>query len=164
MPRRNSNTSLKNGILFGAIAAVVSVLPIAAILIFGFQDGLPITDRCHCSWEKVIVFSILAFAAVALQTAGYLYYWNQEKEHLTTHNTRKKSAWNNGKGTKLLILVSLITILVPLVIIFLGVPLLVDQNMNFLWFFQSGMGILCVIVTFLTTAIASFLQKIIFRY
>lgn len=154
----------KNGILFGVIAAFISALSVAAILIFGFQGGLSITDRCHCSWKKVIVFSILTFVAVAIQTVGYLYYWKQEKDHHTTHNTKKKSAWNNGKSVRLLILVSIITILAPLVIIFLGVPLLVDQNINFLWFFQSGMGILCVIVAFVATVVVSFFQKILFGY
>lgn len=150
------------GTIVGLIASLVGALIVAIVLVFGFQKGLPVMERCHCSWQKVIVFSIAVFAALAMQTVGYILYQKKCVYYASINNARQKSSWNGRKKMRFFFMITVIMALIPTVIIYLAVPFLVDQNQNFLWFFQSGMGILCVIITVIETAIIGVFQKIMF--
>ncbi|MBE6825566.1 MAG: hypothetical protein E7511_01605 [Ruminococcus sp.] len=149
------------GIVFGLVAALIGMLVITVIMLFGFQGKLPVLDRCNCSWEKVIVFSVAAFAALALQTVGYLMYQSKCAHFKTITNPRQKERWRKQQ-MPFFVMTTLLIAVIPVVIVYLVLPLLVDQNGNMLWFVQRGMGIVCILVTFVESGAIGVLQKIIF--
>lgn len=152
----------KRGILFGILASFLFSLTIAAILVFGFQKGLPVTERCNCSWQKTIVFSVSSFVVYLLQTIGYLLYSKKCEYYVAIKNPSLTSDWECGGKTKYFVLNIALFSILSIAAEYLLIPFLTDQNGNFLWFFQSGMGIVCVAATFVESLIISISQKILF--
>ncbi|WP_295218027.1 hypothetical protein [Ruminococcus sp.] len=152
----------QKGILFGLIASFVLMLAVAAILLWGFQDGLELTQRCHVSWSKVITFSVATFVVLALQTLGYVVFHNKCKFYVTLKNAKLKMAWTSRGKMRFFLGTTVLFVIIPVAIEYFLLPLIVDQNHNLMWFFSSGMGILCFVITFVEAAALSILQKLIF--
>lgn len=149
------------GIVMTILIGVLTAAIVAVILLFGFQNGLAVTERCNCSWTKVIVFSVAAFFATALQVVTYLIFHGECRHMSDTKNPRQKQKFDDARIGKI-VGYSLLTAVVLTLIVFLLLPLIVDQNGNALWFFTRGMGILTVIVTFVLSAAMGIFGKIAF--
>ena len=104
----------KRGIFFGALVSFVFSLTIVAIFVFGFQKGLPITERCNCSWKKTIVFSVSAFVVYLLQTISYLLYDKKCEYYTTIKNPTLTSQWDCGGKTKFFVLITVIFSVLPI--------------------------------------------------
>ena len=154
-------TEKGRGIALPFIFGVITSLIVAAIMVFLFQDGLAITDRCHCSWERVIIYSILPFVACVLQLFSYLSYREKCRQKEMARNPRISADFEKKRPFRVFG-VSIIIALVSTLVIFLLVPLLQDQNGNFLWFVTKGMGIVIVLVTLLMSAVGGIMDKLVF--
>lgn len=152
----------QKGILFGLIAAFVLMLAVAAILLWGFQDGLELTQRCHVSWTKVITFSVATFVVLALQTLGYVIFHNKCKFYVTLKNAKLKMAWTSRGKMQFFFVITVLFVVIPVAIEYFLLPLIMDQNHKLMWFFSNGMGILCFVITLVEAVTISILQKIIF--
>ena len=141
--------------LFGAGAAVV----VALILMFLCQNGLHWTERCNCSWERVILYSVLAFVACVLQLFPYLSY-REEKRKYTLSRTPLSRKKFEQKQNFLVFGVTIILALVAVLVVFMLIPLFQDQNGDFLWFFTRGGGILAVVATLLFSIGAGLFGKL----
>lgn len=162
LPERARIERIK-GNVFGIIVSFIASLSIAAILVFGFQNGLAVTDRCHCSWQKVIIFSVVSFIAYLTQIISYEIYDRKWTQISTANNPNVVTNWTTGGQVKHFIISTVLFAAIPVVIVYLVVPFIADQNRNFLWFFQNGfMGILCVVVSFIESAVIGVFQKLLF--
>lgn len=162
LPERAKAERIK-GNIFGIIVSLVASLSIAAILVFGFQNGLAVTDRCHCSWQKVTIFSSAAFIAYLMQIISYEIYDRKWTQISTANNPNIMTNWTTGGQVKHFIISTVLFAAVPVAIVYLAVPFFADQNRNFLWFFQNGfMGILCVVLSFIESAVIGIFQKLLF--
>ncbi len=151
------------GIIIGVLFAVVGTIAIAAMTLFGWQDGLAIGERCHLSWAKVIVFCVGGFIALALQTVGYfIYHHEMFTKYTRLANHQAKQRWKKKKQKSHFVLYTLLFVLVPVLIFAFLLPVIVDQNHNVLWLFDSTMGILCILCVFILSAVCSILQKCAF--
>ena len=144
--------------VFGAITAAI----VAAIMVFLFQDGLPVTDRCHCSWERVIITCVLVFAACVLQVFSYLSYREKCRQDALATSPKVHEEFEKKKPFRVFG-VSIIIAVISAVVIFVAVPLLQDQNGNVLWFFTRGMGIVIVLLTLLMSALGGIMDKLVFN-
>lgn len=164
-PAQKKELALKKelglGVGLSFLVALLGSTGVCVVLLFGFQNGLPVTERCYCSWEKVIVFSIAGFLAIAAQLMGYGVYYAQCRKIAPIHDARKKRKFEDKQFPRIIGYTTLTVILCTL-IAFLLLPFLVDQNHNFLWFVQSGMGILCIVITFLLSVLVGIFSKLIF--
>ncbi|MCR4645529.1 MAG: hypothetical protein K5695_09010 [Oscillospiraceae bacterium] len=158
-PIEEKRREQRNGIIVTITAGVVGAAAVAAILTFLCQNGLNVINRCNCSWEKVILYSILTFVACILHVVPYLQYREQKRqfnlartEQVRKPIKRRMDFW--------LIAVTAIIMLVSLLIIFILIPLFQDQNGNFLWFFTRGGGILSVVVMLLASVFAGVFGKL----
>lgn len=150
------------GVVMTIVIGILTAAIMAVILLFGFQNGLAVTERCNCSWTKVIVFSSAAFLVTALQLITYLIFHSECRHMSDTKNPRQKQRFDDAKPGKI-VGYSLLTAFAASLIAFLLVPLIVDQNGNFAWFFTSGgMGILAVVVTFVLSTAMGIFGKIAF--
>ena len=131
------------------VSAFVAAALTALILLFSFQKGLPLSERCHCAMNKVYFYSGFSFLSVLLQFICY----QTDKAYCLQFSGLDVSDWLNThaiEGKKKSILkVVIMTVLTAGAEFFL-LTFLIDQNQDFLWFFHHGAaGILCFAGTFL---------------
>lgn len=158
---KQKQTEKSKGIAVPFVFGLITSLIVAAIMVFLFQDGLAVTDRCHCSWERVIIYSILPFVACVLQVFSYLSFREKCRQNAMSASPKIHDDFNKKKNFRVFG-VSIIIALISIVVIFLAVPLLQDQNGNFLWFVTKGMGIVIILVTLLMSAVAGIMDKLVF--
>ena len=115
----------------------------ALIMLFGFQKGLPVGERCHCAMNKVYFYSGFSFFSVLLQLISYL----TDKAYCLQFSGLDVSDWLNThaiEGKKKSILKVVIMAVLTAGAEFFLLTFLIDQNQDFLWFFHHGAaGIFC---------------------
>ena len=141
--------------VFGLLAAII----VALILMFLCQNGLHWTDRCNCSWERVILYSVLAFVACVLQLFPYLSYRGEKRTYTLSRTPLSRKKFEQ-KQNFLVFGVTIILALAAVLVFFMLIPLFQDQNGNFLWFFTRGGGILAVVATLLFSIGAGLFGKL----
>lgn len=128
-------------------AAFLAALVTALMMLFGFQKGLPVGERCHCAMNKVYFYAGFSFLAVAAQFISYL----TDKSYCDQYSGLDVGEWLNeyaiaGKKRSLVKLIVVAVLAVG--IEFFLLTFLVDQNQDFLWFLHHGAaGIFCMIGT-----------------
>lgn len=147
----------------GAIWIHLGVMLLCGVIVLlmfllGLQDGLAVTERCNCSWGKVVGFTIGSMLIVITQLFTYLPYFNSCKR-MIRKDTRAKERFRKRIPAKMLLLV-LMPFLAGMVLVYLLLPLLIDQNGNLLWVFQHGAGIGAICVTSIMTLASGLLLKL----
>ncbi|MBR3631415.1 MAG: hypothetical protein IKN55_13220 [Oscillospiraceae bacterium] len=155
----NKQSEQIRGIVFPLVIGAVTALIVGLMMTFLFQNGLHWTDRCNCSWERVILHSILAFVACALQVFSYLSFREKKRQYEQASSPQIKKEYNKRVAFRIYG-VSIIIAVVSALVMFLGVPLLQDQNGNFLWFVTKGMGIVVILVTTVMSAAGGIIDKV----
>ena len=159
---KNKQSEKGKGIAVPFVFGLITALIVGLIMTFLFQDGLHWTDRCHCSWERVIVYSILAFVACALQLITYLSFREKKRQYELATSPKIKKDFVTKRPFRIFG-VSIIMAVVSALVIFLAVPLLQDQNGNLLWFVTKGMGIVIILITMAMSAAGGIIDKIAFN-
>lgn len=153
------NQEKRTGIIMPFVFGIVAAIFVCLILMFLCQQGLAWTDRCNCSWERVILYSVFAFLACVIQLFPYLSYREKKRQYGLARTANAKKPIKQSMSF-LMAGATIILIVAALVVFFILVPLFQDQNGNFLWFFTRGGGILTVVVTLLMSAGAGLFGKL----
>lgn len=155
-----------NGLVFGIITGLIFALINAAIMTFLMHKGMPLGERCFCSWSKVIIFSVAVFILIAVfEFIGFAIYLRKSAQMAMVNNPQMKARWNNGGRFRWFLGTLLCFTLVPLLIIFFLVTFFVDQNNNWLWFFHTDagvnlMGVLCVVCALIGSVLTGVLTRL----
>lgn len=155
--RMQGESNVKKAPVVILVAALLAAIITALIMLFGFQKGLPLGERCHCALNKVFFYSGFSFLAVAAQLISYF----TDKAYCAQYEGMDVGEWLNefaiaGKKKSLLKL-SVVAILTT-AIEFFGLTFLIDQNQDFLWFIHHGAaGIFCIVGTLVINFAAAFI-------
>ena len=145
------------------ISALLAGVFTALLMLFGFQGGLSVGERCHCAMNKVYIYTVASLISVLLQLICY----HSVKSYGMEHSADDYDIWNeySQSGKKSSIIKILITALLTTGIEFFLITFLTDQNQNILWFFQHGaVGILCFIITPVLNIASAMLACLRFPY
>lgn len=159
MNQKKQSKEKRKAALITLITAIAASLIIGVIMLLCFQKGLPVTERCSCSWSKLISTMVGVFVGLSLNYVGYLIYWNKGSEKMHG-GASYKSDWTRGGNVKMNIITTAIFSFVTFAVIFFLLPVFFDQNSNFLWFAASGVfGIIIMVLYLAASAVPSFLLK-----
>ena len=131
--------TMQKGTIIILSAAVLGLTAVVLLLLFGLQDGLPVGDRCHCSWRKVLTYGLSACIAIALQWGGFWFFFTRCREHDNDIHRGRGKEWKTQRSRMMTFIPLGIMLLTGLIVLF-PVTMFTDQNRSLLWLFVTNTG------------------------